>query len=826
MTTKPNKKILVPPELSSSAMGIFFEELGFELNYKHITGHEYLFAVNDACPDVLNVPRLKTKDSIDPKLAPFVKSFISEDYVSSIEGRKLLTSYFNDGLEFDLVDRYSKDFKNIYTVKIHEYLNVGYFTDAIIVEAYKAKFNINILRNYLNAAMSFAFKKIETSEDSMPIDVSYSHSGEAFAVMISMGVDGFEGIGELKECLQILTENSNFFDVSYFHKKNKLTFSCLLFKDEKLAMKSYFFTEITNKSARSEEVEVQSELLSGLDAHDDIKYEAQKIPDEQSKKLSIARKFALFIRNYRQIEDSPKKIEKLEVSDVENYLDFYPRQESLKAVDDEIKNFILKLLKDDQLFNGISDYIKKVASSNLDSQIQEIQRVLGEKSLSDIEEILIFGGSPKNDQDLTRVKGWVEDGDISKWEVKRSQINEKIQDELIRISSEGRNIVQDDIIRIIAKELDAKENDIKVLVSGLVEEVVSNELVKRQKLEDAFALKILANQSGDQVREKLETQIVRMKKIMEQLKNELVKLQNEKIARNASDENTPSVPTDGSETLQLKAALSRTIEALKSKERFLEKIKSDFELLSKNKDLKIEALASKIEAMKSEYARSRDFANEEKLQQLEVENNSLVQRLELANKKVNIRNENIENRDNGALEKSEKEIQSLRLNMQKAQSVIERFKQDKLEMEARFNDEKENSRKLKEDLGVSGSGVSKEEVAEKDAVINILTSEKRASEEKLRAMTIELKKTEQKLKFTTSQLESASKRKVVPTPGQKSPEALAKDLEITKNKLAEVALEIAEKRKEVIKLKQENTMMSNKIAELEKKLGNADKKAS
>ena len=239
MTTKPSRKILVPPELRSSAMGAFFEELGFELNLKYITGNEYVFAVNNACPDVLNIPRLKTKDPINPDLQPMVRSFISEDNLKSMQGRKLLTSYFNDGLEFDLVDRYSKDFKNIYTVKIHEYLNIGYFTDQIIVEAYKAKFNINVLRNYLNAAMNFAFKKVEITEESMPIDVSYSHNGEAFTVQISMNVDYFEGIKELNEFFPVLTENSNFFDVTYFHKKNKLTLSSLVFKDKKLAMKSY-----------------------------------------------------------------------------------------------------------------------------------------------------------------------------------------------------------------------------------------------------------------------------------------------------------------------------------------------------------------------------------------------------------------------------------------------------------------------------------------------------------------------------------------------------------------------------------------------------------
>lgn len=815
MTTKPTRKILVPPELRSSAMGAFFEELGFELNLKYITGNEYVFAVDNACPDVHNIPRLKTKDPINPELQPMVRSFISEDSLKSMQGRELLTSYFNDGLEFDLVDRYSKDFKNIYTVKIHEYLNVGFFTDQIIVEAYKAKFNINILRNYLNAAMDFAFKKVEMTEESMPIDVSYSHDGEAFTVQISMSVDYFVGISELNDFFPVLIENSNFFDVTYFKKKNRLTLSSLIFNDKNLGMmKSYFFTEIAAKSASSENGEEEAELISGLETQDNIKYQAQKAPDEQSKKLFIARKLALFIKNYRQAEANPKNVEKLELADVEQYLSFYPKQETVENADEEIKTFVLKLLKDDQLFNGITDYIQKIANENLDSQVQEIQRVLGEKSLNDLEEILIIGGTKKDKEDVIRVKGWVEDGDDSKWEVKRSQINEKIQDEVFRISSQGKNIVQDDIIRVVAKELDANEKDVKVVVGGIVEEVVSRELVNNQKLEDAFALKILSAQSGNQVREKLESQITRMKKIMDGLKREVIKLQTDKVNRDAADKELSFENSDKVESDKLRNALARTLSALQAKERLIEKLKSDNELLGKSKDHRAEILSAKIEEMKSVFAKSKEFANEERLKQLEIENKSLNLRLEFANKKVNIINENIENRDNELLEKREKELESLRTSLQLTQSVIERFRQDKIEMEQRLN---EYSRKLKDEKGPSS--LSKEDLNEKDELISTLYSEKKIIEEKFRAQSIELKKTEQKLKFTASHLETASKRKAVTPTGHKSSEMLQKLLEQANS-------EMAEKRKEAVKLKQENTMMINKIADLERKLGIADKKAS
>lgn len=829
-------------EQASSVVAIFFQELGIEIEHKPTAGEEYLFAVNNACPELDNLPRLQTNESIDPKLVKNVRSYISEEMFKTTLSKKLLVSYFSESHDFDLVDRYSKEFKNIYNIKIHEYLNVGFFIDTIIVEAYKGGFDIEMLRNYLHSAIGFAFKKAELSQESMPLDVSYSHNGEAFTVQVSLYVDQFAGKEELDEALKTLSENCHFFDVSFFKKTNKLTLSALVFKDQVYAKcRSYFFTEISAKASSGEIQELPGVVDSGLVAKETPRYEVTPAASEQSKKLALARKFAFFIKNYRKGESSPKSIDRLEQIDIEYYLTFYPRQEALKDVDDEIKNFIFKLIKDEQLFESISDYVQKIASSNLDAQVQEIQRVLGEKSLEDIEEMLLVrgGASAENsDGHSSRIKGWTDskeevqvvsgaDDPLSndeKWAIKRSQIKTSIENEIIRVKGSGKNIIEEDIIRVVAHELGADEKDVKTVVSGVIEEVVSRDLVKNQKLEEAFALKILGEPAADQVREKLESQIIRMKKIMDQMKHELIKLKNEK-ATNENATDVPAIVMDSSETLKLRSALTKSMDVLKGKERLLEKNRADFEINLRVKDQKIAILEEKIEELKGEFARSREFANEERLQQLEVENKSLMARLELANKKVNIISENIENRENETLDKRERELETLKANMQMAQSVIERFKNDKLEMETRYQLEKEANRKLKEDKDIQGSPALKLELQEKETLIQSMLTERKAIEEKFKAMTLELKKTEQKLKYTTSQLESSNKKKGQGA-GQKSAEAYAKQLEQANGRLAESANELAEKRKESIKLKQENTLLSNKIAELEKKLGIADKKAS
>jgi hypothetical protein len=825
------KKILVSAELASSEMGVFFQELGFELHQKFVEGNEYVFIVDSACPELPTYPRLQISDKLDAKFAPYVRARISKEMFESVQGKKLLTSYFHDALEFDLVDRYSKELKDIYTVKIHDYLNLGFFVDSIIVEAYKAQFDINALRSYLNTALNFAFKKVEMSREAMPIDVSYSHNGEAFTVQISLYTDKFKGKSEFGDKFNELTADTNYFDSTYFHKKKKLTLSSLFYKNTDLnKAKSYFFTEVASRSADIEETE--ADLHSGLVLKDKVNYEvATSAPMDPEKKFALARKFALFIRNYRKNEESSIPVSKLEVNDVINYLGYYPRQEALQDVDEEIKNFIFKLIKDDNLFNGIDETVQKIANTNLDSQISEIQKVLGEKSLSDIEDIILIKGGESEQSTSRLIKGWAESpsdiqrisgqesgmSDNDRWEVRKLQLNVKIQDEVTRVNSEGRNIVQDDIVRVMAKELDAKEQDVKNVVGGIVEEVVSTEVLNTNRLEEEFAKKILNTQSNaDLVKEKLESQIIRMKKIMDQLKREIIKLQTEKSERGDGDK---PLDTDNVETNKLKMALGRTMDALKARERINEKVKADAELALKHKDLKIDFLEQRIEEVKAEFVRSREFANEEKLEKLEVDNKTLQARLDLANKKVNIISDNINNRDAEAQGKRDKEIVSVRSNLDLAQSIIDNLKSEKVKLETRVSEDRETIRKLKEEKG----GTKHEE--EKDGLIQVLTADRKALEEKFRAQAIELKKVEQKLKYTVSQLES-SKKKTGANAGQKTAETYAKQLDQLSSRMAEVSAEVGEKRRETVKLKQENSMMSTKITELEKKLAILDKKVA
>jgi hypothetical protein len=819
------KNILIARELFSSPIGVFFQENDCELFSEFSSEKDYVFAVDAICPEVLNLPRLITDKSkeLPAKLTPLVRAYINTENFSYPQAKKVLTDYFIETRDFDLVERYSSDFKNIYTLKIHDYLNIGFFIDSIVVDAYKAGFDVNAVREYLNKALSYAVKKVEKSRVHTPVDLAYSHNKHSLAMRMIFQSEHFEGPQEIS--MEEFSKGVNFFDVTFFRKKKQIIFSSLMFKDEAMKnVQATFFTEIASRAHRPDNAS-SSSLDLALEVKERIMYEPEKSVAEkvaQSGRITLARKFAMFIAKYRETEEDPKNIIGLDVYDVEEYLGFYPNQEVTLSLDTETKNLILRILQDDTLFSGIGEEVQRISKSGIDDQVDDFQRVFGQKTLSDVEDIFIIRGSQQDSvSDHLKVKSWIGDradlSDNEKWEIKRTKIKSKIELEAKKIFSEGRSVVVDDLINVVTGELKADVEDVKKIVNVIIEEVVTNDLVLSKKLEDAFEQKILSTPRVDHDREKMEAQIQKMKKVILHLKNEVVKAQTPIIV----DKTLPPSETD--DTVRLRGALIKSINVIKAKDRSIERMKEEFEVSSRNKDYKIDTLEIRIENMQKEMLKQRDLSNEERAIEVEAENRNLVARLEVANKKIENISHNFDNHENEVIAKKDREIDVLKTSISKTQSIIERFKQDRIQYEARIEELQTNYTKLKEEQQSSNPVALKQDLMDRDSIIQSLSNEKKLFDERLRAQGLELKKAEQKLKFVTSQMESLSKKKGNSTKGS---EAHTKQIEQLTNRAAEITADLSEKKKEIHKLKQENFVMSSKMAELEKKLSYLDKKAS
>ena len=824
------------PELLEAPVGAFFKGMGWAI--VHETDEESIvncdFILDDHVPEFVNFPRIKTAANIalPPDLEKNVRGVFDQSLLDNIHVQRLLHDQFNNGPEYDFIERYSQNLRKVFILKIHEYLNIGYFIDSMVIEAYKAQFDYDQIRAVLNELLLTSLKDVEFSEiDLRYIEVSYSFNENAFAVQVTFDKKDFNLQDELlnqPQKINFYNERSQFFEINHFSKRNRLTISVLWFRDQKLKnFHSYFFNEITTKIIQATSLEVKS----GLEEKEEVIYNPRE--NAQAKKLGLARKIALFIRNYRKNEESPKSTDKLEILDVEYYMTQYPRQEALSEIDNEIKGFILKLLKDENLYDGISDFVKKIAESNLNNQTDEIKRILSGKSLSDIEETLMIHG--KNEDlagGFTRVKGASENTDdfkqtISgvtqdltndqKWEVQKLEISQKIEDEVSRIKADGRNVLKEDIIRVVSNQLDASEEDIRLIVGEIVVEAVAKEVVRAEVVPPEFFEKREAELIKEKA--KCEAQIVRMKKVMEQMKNEMLRMRDENLKLSNSE--------SLADNLKLKNALAKTMTALKNKDKMLEKIRADYEAVLSATQEKIHLTEERLRDTREEFAKSVENANVEKITLLEKDKEALAAQLELANKKINVISDNMDNKDlkdSDSIQKRDKEILTLKTSISMAQTLIERFKKEKAELELRLSHEAEHSQRLKDEYEKLKTMTLPDRSDSEEEIQNLML-EKRKLEEQNKTQARELKSLEQKLKFATSKMETELKRKTVAATS-KGNEAYIKQLEIAGQRMSEATAEIAEKKKEAFKLKQENSVLLSKVAELEKKLAQTDKKAA
>lgn len=919
MNSVTKKRILISPELQSAQLGAFFREMGFELDSEYDKNNlvEYLFIIDDYLAELNFIPRIQTQKMLSAECLPSVRAFIDVTHLEDLSIKKLLGLYFSDTQNFDLVDRYSKDFKNIYTLKIHDYLNLGYFIDSIVVEAYKQKFDFEQIRNYLNFALPFCLKQVEHEPHNAFVDVSFSYSEEGFAVQIALGSGNFN---KNSLALEEFSARTNFFDACYFAKRERLLLSSLWFKEEKLKVfKSYFFTEISGRSASTS----SSSLISIIDEDQgDTKYVSELSLDDPSANSKIKGSLAPQLDEFQRILGQ-KILEELVPIGIKGGPGETDEQWKVKSsglvekIQEEVTRIksLAQELKEDDLVRIISSELDAVPSEarklvkgileeitvvgNLEAQQAEFQRILGQKMQEDLsvvkvtgrddltnnepwkvkssglvekiqEEVIkikslnqklqeddlvriisseldaapseanrlvkgileevsaegtletqieefqqILGQKTPEDLSLIRISGQSDDKNDGLWKVKSSGLVEKIQDEITKLKSLDQEVQQEDLVRIISKELAASPSEAKKLVQGILDEAAAN-LVDQKNQHDLS-------------KNKLEIQIARMKKVMEQMKNEMIKLRIEAKqhpARKGDNDIDASVAEQaGEEVVELKKLLSKSLEAMKNKEKIAVKQKSDFEQILHAKDGKIQTLESRIEEIKSEFTRSPEFVNSENLERLQSENKNLTLRLELANRKINIISENLEKHDSGSNAKKDKEISNLKSNFQMAQALIDKVKQERNDFEARLIEEKEKQAKQHEEKAEVDT--FSKELAEKDKQFASLSTEKKILEEKNRALGIELKKQEQKLKFTQAQLEESQRKKAAQAAGpSKSNDVVIKQLESAKSRLSDVTSDLADRKKEIHKLKQENALLSGKAVELEKKLANMEKKAA
>lgn len=544
-----------------------------------------------------------------------------------------------------------------------------------------------------------------------------------------------------------------------------------------------------------------------------------------------AKKFALFIKNYREREGASAENYKLSDQEILNYLAHYPRSEAVSSLSDEAKSLICIMVRNVDVYENVSRAIEDIGQSGFLDKVEEIQEIISSKKLEDIAEIItVKGGNRNYDEEVSRVKGWLEDkkDDLikinsnydglpsnEKWEIKKLHINEVLKQEVERIKANGDSATAKDYLTILSEKLGIGEEDSKFLVEGLIEDSSGDTVISRiEELRQAFIkpepkVKPVGNT-------KLEDQIVKMKKIMDGMKAEIIRLRSASISKVSTDLVSPDFQAQ-----LVQVELEKTKQTLVNREKSLKKFKDDIDLVIKEKDKQILNLKEKIEQNKIDDSQSIEKNLEKKNDDLNVENRMLKTKLELSLKKIQNLSENMDKQDAGFMLKKEREVDQLKIQLTMSQTIIGKFKEEKQKLDSEIFNLKDQISSLKMEARPQHIEKNNDtELQKRDLIIQSLTHEKRSAEDQFKLQSVEVKKLEQKLKILTVQNDELTKKK---GGSAKNVENAQRQVEQANEKTKEALHELTEKKKDLLKLKNENSIQNVKIQELERKIASLER---
>lgn len=826
-----------------------FEMMGIELtpDYDPDQHESYLFAIVNALPAGVHLPilRLKKMDKFEMGLLNKVRAYLDPSYIGKKPVFDLLNLHMDGG--FNVIDYYAASYKNTYCVKVQDYLNIGYFTDVVVSAAYRARFNIEKIRKYMSECFKYCFKIIEPYEEQFSLDVIYSYSEEGFAVQIHLNCEEFNPERNFKVpnvSVNDFYHYANYVDVSFFKKRSRLTISSVWFADKELAkFNSLFFTDVFYRVFKKD---IGTHVINMIEDLNRTEYKALANYATQARKMTAARKFAIFIRHYRKSEEGPKSADQLEPADIVQYLRSYPRQSSVKRLDQELLSFVIQLIRNNELYTGVSAYIHKASRTVLSPVIEEIRHQISEKTLVEMGEIILsrvdvlvdkdeelpvedeaqvraLTEASDDDEDMPQIPHDHHESEAS-WETKSSEVAQKIEDEIIRVKSSYKELVADDIMKVVSASIAIQEKHIfrvRAFIEALIAE--ENTLSKAEIARETYV-------PVEYDKEKMLDQIFRMKKMLNQMKHEIVRLRRNPQAVSISAPTHEIITEEGEtkvvtvhdkeiyeENLKLRNAIERGMVVLREREEVHSKMKRDFDkairLLQEHK-ISVDENRHELES---------------KINEAIADNKELEAKLDTSAQKLSVVNESMEHRDHDAddiIQRKDKEIEGLKENLKASEALAEHFKSERHTFEVKLRQEEQLTKKLRDEKTENADARENPQQGNLNK-INALTSELKAFEERFRAQSLEVKKLEQKLKYTNVQVEEHQKKKSqMANSNNKSTEAYAKQLESAATRVNEALAEVTEKKKEIHKLKQENFVMSTRITELERKLNILDKKAS
>jgi hypothetical protein len=447
----------------------FLKGLGLIPVFEYDKIKQYQFIIDDFHPEIVNIKRLK----LNKNCLAITDAYIDPDMISNTLIQQLLHFRLKETKSNDLFDEVTVVNTEIVEFKIQDYLNTGFITDRVVQAAYSHSVNYINIRNYLNAIFESLLSNLKPINERPLFNLTYAFSNNLFITKVELNVD-FNAVQLQKNFTVELAKLSNYVSVDSSLKESKIIITGCWFVDESIKnYHTYFSENIDNQESLNIHF---AKRKNGL-LNDEVDFNGFKYVQQNIDPLTLAKRLVFYIKRIIRFEEN-LSIDKMSIDDIDYLLRNYPNKNILTNVNDEIKQLMIKLINDGNLDTTLNDFIHKFSGSSLNDQLPEIKRILGDKSISDIQEsIIVKGNYDSLDQVLLKVKAWAGDSKgISNndvWEVKKLNIMDKLSQEIGRLNFIGSPIVLDDLVKIVSTEINANHDDIYNFMEEIAAESIS-----------------------------------------------------------------------------------------------------------------------------------------------------------------------------------------------------------------------------------------------------------------------------------------------------------------------------------------------------------------
>lgn len=412
----------------------------------------------------------------------------------------------------------------------------------------------------------------------------------------------------------------------------------------------------------------------------------------------------------------------------------------------------------------------------------------------------------------------------SAWEEKKKGVLNKVRERWIVAKNSGASKVdiENEMREIMREQLSVEDGVADQLVRGVVGESRDEVIAEKVKGRADEIKTRLQEEKFKQELAKRDQQIVKMKKIMDQVKNELAKkgapetqIIKEVVPAESSEDQKLLQQEITRVSQELLKANQELAQLEGKKEREIEKYQKHITDLEKTVDYYKERSADHQEQKAEVYGLKRENAslqNQAQLQQSRAEHMS--QRIEKQKSEI-------ENRDRTDLNSAMERVAMLESERQKTKDTLTRLEFMNRELEKKLVDKENELMRQRQSHADSNSSNMEEQFKLAVKEVEDAKARERDLMQESKAQQIKVRQLEQKLKFAQAQLDKQAARANSSNGGGAS-SANEKRLEAINKKLTDgmksQASEVAERKKEAIKLKAENNQLQHKLNDLERQL--------